>query len=257
MKALITGASSGIGREMCIYLSTLGYDIIAVARNKDNLETLKEVINTKLTTIATDLSIKENCFKLFDEIKDEHVDVFINNAGFGVFGEFNDTSLDKEIDMINTNITSVHILSKLILQDMVIRHYGYILNVASLAAFVPGPLMSSYYASKAYVLRLTQGIYKELKKENSNVSISALCPGPVDTNFSNIAGVEFAVKPLDSKYVAKYAIDKMFKHKLVIVPGVLGKITKFFSKTSPDKLTSSVSYRIQCKKLNKKSVLPS
>ena len=107
----------------------------------------------------------------------------LNNAGFGAFGEFNSTSLEKELDMINVNIKAVHILTKLFLKDFIKKDKGYILNVASIAAFQAGPLMATYYSSKAYVLRLTLSIYEELRRLKSNVKVSVLCPGPVDTNF--------------------------------------------------------------------------
>ena len=179
MKALVTGASSGIGEEIAKELAKRGYDIILVARNEEKLKNVASKIKTNTRIIIIDLSNKENCKKLYEETKNEDIDILINNAGFGVHGKFFDTDLDKEIQMIETNITAVHILMKLFLKDMIKKNSGYILNVASMAAFGPGPLMSAYYASKAYVYRLSQGVKTELKKNNSNVKISVLCPGPV------------------------------------------------------------------------------
>ena len=129
--------------------------------------------------------------------------------------------------------------------DFVKKDRGYILNVASSAAFLPGPLLSSYYATKAYVLRLTEAIYEELRREKSNVYVGVLCPGPVDTEFNDVAKVKFALKGLTSEYVAKYAIKKMFKRKLVIVPGKVMKCARFLTKITPEKLLLKVSYNQQ------------
>ena len=150
--------------------------------------------------------------------------------------------------MINTNITAVHILTKLFLQDMIKKDKGYILNVASIAGFMPGPLMATYYSTKAYILRLSQSIYTELKKRKSNVSISVLCPGPVATNFNKVAGVKFNLKSMSSEYVAKYAVNKMLKRKLIILPGIKIKIARILAKISPEKLVARVCYHMQEKK---------
>lgn len=250
MKALITGASSGIGRDIAIYLSELGYELIVVARRKERLEQLKKICKTNIEIIDMDLSKEENCFKLYDKVKNKKIDILVNNSGFGLFGEFDNIPIDKELEMININIKTLHILTKLFLSDMIKKDYGYILNVASSAAFAPGPLMATYYSSKSYVLKLSESIYEELRQKNSNVRISVLCPGPVDTEFNNVANVKFAFKPLTSKYVAKYAVDKMFKNKLIIVPGISMKFNRFFSKIIPDKIISRVIYHSQKKKIN-------
>lgn len=251
MKALVTGASSGIGRDMARYLASLGYTVYAVGRDERKLSDLKNELGEKIQVIIKDLSIKENAISLYEELKMENIDLVVNNAGFGVFGEFADTDLEREISLINTNITAVHILTKLFLKDMLRENKGKILNVASIAGFAPGPLMGAYYASKAYVLRLTESVYEELKKKKSDVTISTLCPGPVDTNFNNIANVKFSIKALPSEYVAKYGIDKALKGKLIIVPGIIPKLCRFFSKITPDKLSMKVIYANQTKKVNK------
>lgn len=245
MKALVTGASSGIGKNIAKYLSNIGYDLIIVARRQDKLEQLKQELKTDCKIICTDLSSKDNCINLYNNTKSDNIDILINNAGFGIFGEFNEIEVEKEIGLINTNIIATHILTKLFLKDMLERNQGYILNVSSIASFMPGPLMSSYYASKAYITRLSQGINKELKKHKSNVSISILCPGPVLTEFNNVAGVNFSIKPLSSQYVAKYTIDKMFKRKLIIIPGFINKCARVLSKISPDNLVMNITYNIQ------------
>ena len=249
MKALITGASSGLGADFARILSKKGYDLILVARRKKKMETLAKELNTNVEIIELDISSTYNCMKLYDKVKKEKIDILINNAGFGLFGEFDETKLDTELDMIDLNIKAVHILTKLFLKDFKKRDSGYILNVASAAAFLPGPLMSTYYATKAYLLHLTLAIREELKKDNSNVYIGALCPGPVDTNFNTRAGVKFSVKPLKSTYVAKYAIDQMMeKKKMLIIPGFKMKCAKFFGRFVSDKFLLRCAYRIQKKK---------
>lgn len=248
MKALITGASSGIGAEMARILSEKGYDLILVARRKTRLAKVKKDLNTNVEIINMDISSTFNCMDLYNQVKDQEIDMLINCAGFGVFGEFTESSLDKELDMIDTNIKGIHILTKLFLQDFARRNRGYILNVASSAAFQPGPLMASYYASKAYVLRLTEAINEELKQIKSSVVVSALCPGPVDTEFNKVAKVEFAIKPLTSEYVAQYAIEKLLKGKMIIVPGLLMKLNFWFNRFIPERLKLKLNYNIQSKK---------
>ena len=229
-RALITGASSGIGKDIAIYLSNLGYELYVVARRTKNLEKLKSQLNKEIHIISLDLSNEDNCFKLYEKLKNENISVLVNNAGFGDFGYFYNTDINKEISMINVNIKCVHILTKLFLKDMMKNNYGYILNISSAAAFAPGPLMATYYSSKSYVYRLSESINRELKYENSNVHLSVLCPGPVDTEFNEVANVKFSIKPLKSNFVAKYAIDNMFKNKCIIIPGVKMKIARFLSK---------------------------
>ena len=201
---------------------------------------------TNVEIYDTDLSMVDNCKALHNKYKD--IDVLINNAGYGLFGEFNETDLDNELSMIDLNIKSVHVLTKLYLKDMIKKDSGRILNVASTAAFLPGPLMNTYYSTKSYVFRLTVAIFEELRRIKSNVKVSVLCPGPVDTNFNNVAGVKFGVKSLSSKYVANYAISKMFNNKLVIVPGFMNRVSKVLCKVAPLRLTLKVAYNIQRKK---------
>ena len=248
MKAMITGASSGIGRDMARNLASRGYDLVLVARNENGLKTVKEDIlkirdDVNIEILSIDLSNKENCYKLHEQVK--NIDILINNAGFGLFGKFTDTSLDKEISMIETNVMAYHILMKLYLQDMVKRNEGHILNVASIAGFMPGPLMATYYATKNYVLSLTRAVHKELKKAHSNVKLSVLCPGPVNTNFNNVADVKFNIPGLSSQKVADYAINKMLKGKFVIIPGGLVKIARVLTEITPDLIVEEISYHMQ------------
>ena len=249
MKALVTGASSGIGLEMAKYLDSLGYELILVARNKEKLEMLAKRLTHKAKIIVMDLKNTEDIKSLYVLVKNDDIDVLVNNAGFGLCGYFSDTDLTRELEMINVNIKAYHILTKLFLKDMKKKNSGYILNVASSAAFESGPLMSTYYATKSYVYRLTEAIWYELKKQKSNVHISCLCPGPVDTNFNKVANVRFSIKPMSSKKVAKYAIDKTFKGKLLIIPGLKMKLSKFFTRFLSDKAIMRATYRIQKKKI--------
>ena len=225
MKALITGASSGIGRDIAKELSKRGYDLVLVARDLEKLNKVKsEIKNTNIEIVGLDISTVENCKELYKNYKD--IDILVNNAGFGDCGYFISTNLEKEVQMINTNIVAYHVLTKLYLKNMQEKNKGKILNVASIAGFMPGPLMATYYSTKAYVVRLSESIREELRKEKSKVQISILCPGPVDTNFNKVANVEFALKGLSSQYVAKYAIQKFLKGKFYIVPGIKIKLAK-------------------------------
>lgn len=250
MKALITGASSGIGLDMARYLAQKKYELILVARNREKLEQIQKTLPTKVTIIVADLANEQKVKELYVVTKKENIDILINNAGFGDFGYFTETDLNKELEMINTNIKALHILTKFFLRDMEQRNSGYILNVASSASFQPGPLMSTYYATKSYVYQLTEAIYYEQKKKKTNVHISVLCPGPVKTNFNNVAGVKFGIKPQSSAFVAKYAIDQMLANKMLIIPGFKMKCAKFFSRFVSDKFLLRITYRIQKKKVN-------
>ncbi|MEI3509005.1 MAG: SDR family oxidoreductase [Bacilli bacterium] len=245
MKALITGASSGLGADMARVLVEEGYEVILVARRKTKLEKLAKELGDKAEVIIMDVSSTFNCMKLYNKVKKEKIDILINNAGFGLFGEFAESNIDKELDMIDLNIKGVHTLTKLFLKDFKKRDKGYILNVASSAGFMPGPLMATYYASKSYVVNLSEAIYEELKKEGSNVSISVLCPGPVDTEFNRVANVSFAIKGQNSMDVAKYAIKKMFNEKLIIVPGFKMKVAVFLTRFIPRKILLKIVYKIQ------------
>lgn len=247
MKVLITGASSGMGLDMAKYLNSFGYDLFVVSRNKEKLDSLyKDYNNVK--TIAMDLSKEENCIKLYEMLKDENIDILINNAGFGDAGNFSETSLEKELEMIDLNVKAYHILTKLFLKDFIKRDYGRILNVASIAGFMPGPYMATYYATKSYVVNLSLAIYEELKKDKSNVKISIFCPGPVETNFDKRANVKFNMMQLSSEYASKYAIDNMFLNKLIIIPPNM-KLNKFLTKIGPTKLVLFVNSKVQQRKI--------
>lgn len=216
MRALVTGASSGIGRDIAKILSKKGYDLVLVSRDKQKLEKVAKEINGNVKIILLDLTDEQSCKDLYEQ--EPNIDLLVNNAGFGDCGEFTKTDLDKEIKMIETNVIAYHILMKLYLKDFVKKDSGTILNVASIAGFMPGPLMSTYYATKAYIVRISEGIREELKHRKSNVKISILCPGPVATNFNEVANVKFHLREANSMDVAKYAIEKIQKGKFYIVP---------------------------------------
>lgn len=246
MRALVTGASSGIGMDMAKYLSNLGYDLVLVARNKKKLNELKKEIKTNVIIYDTDLSNMENVYKLYKDISKYDIDILINNAGFGLLGDYTNDTLDKEINMIDLNIKALHILTKLFINK---ENTKYILNVASSAGLMKGgPLMSTYYATKSYVVDYSRALYEELRRNKSDKSISILCPGPVDTNFNNVADVTFSMKGMSSKYVAKYAIDMMFKKKLIIIPGTITKLGLWFMNIIPSRLLLKITYNFQKKK---------
>ena len=245
MKALVTGAGSGIGKEIAKYLASMNYDLILVGKDKGKLEDLQKSLKVNSKVIVADLSDVTKVKEVYVMTKNDDIDILINNAGFGLFGKFYETDVNRELEMINTNLVAVHLLTKLFLRDMQKKNSGYILNVASSAAFGPGPLMATYYATKAYVNNLTEAINEELRRDNSNVFVCSLCPGPVDTNFNNVAGVKFSVKPLTSSVVAHYAIDMMFKKKVVIIPGTKMKLALFGRKFLSRSFIRKITYNIQ------------
>ena len=248
MKALVTGASSGIGRDIARVLGGRGCELILTARRTDRLEELQKELPGNVQVIPADLSKAEDCFGLYERTKGEHVDILANCAGFGVFGPFDETDLGRELAMIDVDIRALHILTKLFYLDFKKRGSGYILNVASSAAFQPGPLLSSYYAAKAYVLRLTEALAEELRRDGSRVYVGALCPGPVETEFDSVADVRFSVRGLSSEYVARYAVEKMFARKTVIVPGGTMKAVRFFERFLPEKAVVRMTYHMQQRK---------
>ena len=249
MIAMITGASSGIGEALAKNLASRGFNLILVARRADRLKKIKEKLTSmfdiKVKIICADLSIAAECKLLYEKVRDMKIDILINNAGFGLFGKFEKTDLDREMEMIDVNIKAVHILTKLFLRDFSARNYGYILNVASVAGFMAGPLMAAYYASKNYVLQLTRAISQELKQNNINVYVGALCPGPVNTEFNAVAGSEFAVKGATASEVADYALNEMFKGKNVIIPKAEIKALVLAVKMLPSSLALWGTYFVQ------------
>jgi len=245
MVALITGASSGIGRDMARVLAKKNINLILVARREEKLEELKKELSVSVKIIPMDLSIRENVFHLFRILENEKIDIVISNAVFGLFGEFSETDLDLELEMIDLNVVTYHILTKLFLQKLEKDGGGYLLNVCSSAGFLAGPRLATYYATKNYVLKLTLAIYEELRHRQSNVSISALCPGPVQTEFNRVGHGGFIIKGVSSEFVAKVGIEKMFQKKLIIVPSFKMKTGLFLSRFLPWKILLRVLYFFQ------------
>lgn len=248
MKALVTGASSGIGRDIARALVCRGWDVIIVARRADKLMELKKELGKHAQCVRCDVSHMDECMKLHEVLQNQDIEMLVNCAGFGVCGFFTETSLDREMEMINTNIRAVHVLTKLFLQDFMLKNKGYILNVASIAGFFSGPLMATYYATKNYVVSLTGAVYEELRRRGSNVKISAFCPGPVDTEFNSVAHVKFASNPIDSKTAATLALDGVMAGKLYVIPTVKMKALRFVKRLLPDKTLTHFCYTFQKKK---------
>lgn len=244
--AIITGASAGIGREMAKILSGKGYDLVLAARRGDKLKELAEELQTKTEIMTIDLSKEENCYSLYERCKGKDVEILVNNAGFGAFGDFSKTELSKDMEMLDLNVKAVHILTKLFLLEFKEKNCGKILNVASAAGFMQeGPMLSTYYATKSYVLSLSRSIAKELKKTKSAVTVSALCPGPVKTEFDSVAGVDFRGAGMNAGKCAEIGIAGMMKGKKVIIPGILMKVGKFFTKILPDFVLGEFAYHFQ------------
>ncbi len=245
MTAVITGATSGIGREMAKILAMNGWELILTGRNQKELARLRSTLPTNTEIFPLDLAQSDAPFKLYEFCKCRKVDLLINNAGFGAFGKFAETDLNHELDMINVNIRAVHILTKLFLRDFRRRNHGRILNVSSVAGFMTGPLVSTYYASKSYVTRLSLAVAEELRQEGSNVTVSVLCPGPVHTNFNKRAGADFTPSKTTAAEVAKYALQKTLEGKTLIIPKLSVKLGVFAVKFLPHELQPFVLYEIQ------------
>jgi short-subunit dehydrogenase len=255
--ALITGASGGIGMELAIVHAAKGGNVILVARNLDKLLALKEALESahqiKTWVIDMDLTEPTAPATLYDKIKAENIEVeyLVNNAGFGLFGAFAETNWQREKDMIQLNIACLTELTKLFLHDMVARKSGRILNVASVASFLPGPMMSVYYATKAYVLHFSEAIDNEVKQHN--IRVTALCPGATTSGFQQAADLGdsklFANKKLpSSKDVAIYGHKAMLKGKPVAIHGFKNRFMVWSIRLTPRFLVTKIVRKIQDKK---------
>ena len=242
MKALITGATSGIGREMAKILAVRGVDLIIASRDEKKMKSLAKRLPVAVRTIAVDLSKAEDCYRLYDAVKAEEIDILINNAGFGAYGATWDVPLETELNMLDLNVRAVQILTKLFLADFRKRGSGRILNVASSAGFLAGPLMSGY------VLRLSEAISEELRQEGSRVTVTALCPGHVETNFDARAKVRRSIGGVSAKRVAQAGIEGMLRGKVVVLPGALMKMTYVGEKLLPESWMLKIAYRAQARK---------
>jgi len=246
MLALITGASSGLGIEFARLLAINGYDLIISARRMDRLESLKKVLEKKykinVEVFQADLSQVSEVERLAESCFNREVDILINNAGFGILKAFQNISNEENTNLINTNITALTLLSQEFIKT---QEKGYILNVASIAAFLPGPLLSSYYASKAYVLSLSAAVNEELKRSGKPVSVTALCPGPMKTEFFATAGASKEFATATPRACAKRALRAMFMRKPVVFSDNLIALAAFGTKFLPFNLLTKLSYRIQ------------
>ena len=244
---LITGASSGIGYELAKLYASDGCNLILIARNIDRLKMVKSELNkynVEIKVLSLDISMDYDIEKLFNyvEINNLKINILINNAGIGTFGDFTDIDWKKEEKLIDINIKSLTRSTKYFLPKIVEYKNGGILNVASTAAFCSGPRMAAYYASKAYVLNLTEAIYEEYK--NSRIKIACLCPGPVKTNFQGKAGIkksEAAKKYLmDAEEVARICYKDFNKGKLIIIPGIKNKLLVIGNKFLPRSISRKI-----------------
>lgn len=231
--ALITGASNGIGLELARVHASKGDDLILVARSEKKLAELKAELEQKhkvrVTVIGKDLALPDAAQDVYAETKRQslRVDYLINNAGFGDFGMFTDTDWNKELQMINLNITALTHFTKLYLQDMVARGSGKVMNVASTAAFQPGPGMAVYFATKAYVLNFSEAVDNEVR--DKGVTVTALCPGPTESGFQTAAAMEDSglvkgKKLPSAEEVARYGYAAMMKGKAVAIHGFNNRV---------------------------------
>ena len=251
---LITGASSGIGYEFSKLFAEKGYSLVITARREKKLTELKEMYpENKIEVISCDLGSETGAEYLYNEVKKRgiKVDILINNAGFGLFGEFYETDIEKEKKMIDLNIKALVELSKYFLQEMLEKNSGKILNVASIAAFQPGPYMSVYYASKSFVLSFTEALRNEVR--NTGVGVSALCPGPVETEFEKSSELTKSklftkLKPVTAEKVAYAGYKGLMKNRAVIIPGFFNKVAVTAGAVVPTGLKVNIARKIQEKK---------
>tara|TARA_Y100000768_G_C23983047_1_gene687034 strand:- start:2657 stop:3418 length:762 start_codon:yes stop_codon:yes gene_type:complete len=245
--AVVTGGASGIGLEFVKLLISDNYKVYVVDNSQENLSKLSSILNSKyFETILQDLSKTDSPEKLYKILKNKDIDVLINNAGFGTFGKFHKTDWEIEKDMINLHVLNTTHLTKLFLKDMVKKNEGKILNIASVAAFQPGPLMSLYYATKAYILHFTEAISNEVK--DKNICISVLCPGQTKTNFQkNVSTKKNKIKfntacPIK---VAKYGYESLKRNVTVSVPGFWNNFIIFLGRLLPRSTSTNLVRYIQ------------
>ena len=249
MMVLITGASSGIGTEFARAFSKKGCKLILVARRADRLHALAAELGTPCEVLPADLSEEKEVLRIAELTKDQKVDVLINCAGFGLLGAETAVDLAEELNMIDVNIRAVHILTKIFLEQMIARNSGAILNVASSAGLLPaGPYLNTYYATKAYVASFTQGLAAELEDMKRNVYVAALCPGPVNTEFTAVARGSQWDNGIYAEKCVSYAMKQMEKGKRVIVPGFSVRAGLFFSRFLSKKAIARFVGKFQKKK---------
>jgi hypothetical protein len=242
--ALITGASSGFGYEFVKLFAKDNYNLILVARNIKKLEEIKrEFSGVEITVIQKDLTLSGAVKELYGKIKEKglNIDVLVNNAGFGLLGEFDKLDIEKQTNMIQLNVAVLTELTHYALREMKQRKSGKILNVASTAAFQPGPLMAVYFATKAYVLSFSEALVEELK--DTGITVTTLCPGASKTNFGKIASVEktkMFEKAMEADIVAQLGYNALMRGQRVIITGTLNKIGAYAAKFLPRSLAAKV-----------------
>lgn len=250
--ALVTGAASGLGYELAILLAKDAYKLILVDIDADNLSKVKTQLendfNVEVITLAKDLSINNIAQDIIDDLDNPQIDVLINNAGFGLFGSFADTDWERESEMLHVHIMTTTHLTKLVLEGMIKRGSGQILNVSSLAAFQPGPLMSIYYASKGYMLSFSEAIANELK--GTGVTVTALCPGPTKTAFQETVSEDTKENKImfnmaNAKEVALYGYNAMLKGKTYAIPGFFNKFLATLPRFMTRNAAASIVRKIQ------------
>jgi len=251
--ALITGASGGIGYELALLLARDGFDCILVARSRDKLDELaarlESEFRVKTLVVARDLSKPTAVDEIYEEVSaaSMSIDLLVNNAGFPVYGRFVDTDWQAELDMLQVNVVALTALTKLFVRGMVERRNGRILNLASTAAFVPGPLMAVYYASKAYVLSFSQALANEL--QGTGVTVTALAPGPTRTGFQKRGVMEDSRlvrgQIADAKSVAAAGYRGMMRGKTIVIPGFSNKLIPWVARVSPRGAVTRVVRRMQ------------
>lgn len=255
--ALITGASSGIGKALAVEFAKHNHNLVLVARSKEKLEILKKELEKSysitVTTITADLTTHSAPDAVYHEVEEQgiFIEYLVNNAGFGHFGEFADTEWHIEEEMIELNITALTHLTKHFLTDMQIKKGGKIMNVASTAAFQPGPLMSVYYATKAYVLSFSEAIAEELA--HKGITVTALCPGPTESNFQKVANLEgsglFKGRKIPtSEEVAAFGFEAMMQGKRVAIHGKQNWLMAAGTRLAPRKIVTSIVKKISEKR---------
>jgi len=250
--ALVTGAASGLGYELTLLLANDAYKLILVDIDADNLAKVKgeleQDFKVEVHTLTKDLSLPNVAQEIMDDLKNPDIDVLINNAGFGLFGSFAETDWERESAMLHVHIMTTTHLTKLVLEGMVKRGAGKILNMSSLAAFQPGPLMSIYYASKGYMLSFSEAIANELK--GTGVTVTALCPGPTKTAFQETVSEDSKENKITfnmacAKEVADYGYKAMLKGKAYAIPGSFNKFLAMLPRFIPRNAAASIVRKIQ------------
>lgn len=257
--ACITGASSGIGAEFARQLAAEGYSVILVARRQDRLIDLGQELasdyHVECECITADLSDLNECENLVSHLKSKcemPLDILINNAGFGAVGRFDQNDISNDLNMIDVNIKSLHYIAHQMMPHFIERNHGHIINVGSVAGLMPGgPYMATYYATKSYVVSLTNALAEELKRLGSHAQVHALCPGPVNTEFNDVANVKFSLKGISARECVSYCIDEADRGKIIIIPNMMVKVAAVASKLVPKEIVLGIVARSQKSKIER------